>query len=379
MYTSYFLPEYSGAAQQALALAKELRSRGHSIEFVTIRWPGLPADDSIDGFPVRRLAPGPGAKHGEFLLWFNLLRYGWERRRDFDILHSHGAYYRNAIVGPMGRLFGLKSLVKASLAGDDLHGLKRSLVGWLHFLFLRHVDACVAISRDLEREFNLGGVCRERVHYLPNGVDAELFTPVPPSRKEELRRLLDLPLGRPIALYAGVIDQRKNVNWLAEQWIARQGLGTGALLLVLGPKSRDDPEGVLVAQLMELGREHPEHLQFRGFTDDIRPYYGAADLLVLPSRKEGLPNVVLEALASGLPCVTTWVSGSRELVHDGITGYTYTEDCVDSLGRAVTRCLADTTELGRRGREFVLENYALPRIADRYIGLYTRLLNGGSG
>ena len=121
MYTAYFAPEYSGAALQALTLATELRRRGHIIEFVTNRWPGLADTAVVDGFPVRRLEPGRLRKHREFRLWLNLALYVWARRKDIDVLHSHGAYFTHAFIGPLARLLGKRSLVKASLANDDLH------------------------------------------------------------------------------------------------------------------------------------------------------------------------------------------------------------------------------------------------------------------
>lgn len=99
MYTAYLDPEYSGAALQALTLARELRRRGHHVEFVTNRWPGLDEATVVDGFAVRRLEPGRLRKHREFRLWLNLARYVWARRGDFDLLHSHGAYYTHAFVG----------------------------------------------------------------------------------------------------------------------------------------------------------------------------------------------------------------------------------------------------------------------------------------
>ena len=132
MYTAYFEPEYSGAALQALTLARELRQRGHQVEFVTNRWPGLTDRAVVDGFAVQRLEPGRMRKHREFRLWFNLARYCRARRKDFDILHSHGAYFTNAFIGPLARMLGLKSLIKASLANDDLQGLQQPVVGWLH-------------------------------------------------------------------------------------------------------------------------------------------------------------------------------------------------------------------------------------------------------
>ncbi|HEY9193378.1 MAG TPA: glycosyltransferase, partial [Methyloversatilis sp.] len=162
MYSTYFPPEFSGAAQQALMLARQLRRLGHHVEFVTVRWRDLPEHDVIDGFPVTRLHAGRGAKHRELRLWFNLCRHVWKRRHAFDLVHSHGAYYTNAIVGPLARLSGLKSIVKASLASDDLHDVGRTLSGRLHLALLRQVDACVAISRDLVREFNDCGVPGDR-------------------------------------------------------------------------------------------------------------------------------------------------------------------------------------------------------------------------
>jgi hypothetical protein len=106
MYSIYFPPQYSGAAKQAISLAKCLKSRGHHIEFLTVKWPGLKAEDLYEGFPVHRVEMGRGQRHKEFRLWWNLLKFALSRRRDFHIFHSHGAGYNNAIVGPAGKLLG---------------------------------------------------------------------------------------------------------------------------------------------------------------------------------------------------------------------------------------------------------------------------------
>jgi glycosyltransferase involved in cell wall biosynthesis len=193
MYATYFPPQYSGAAKQAVSLARHLRERGHHIEFVTVRWPGLQERDNFAGFPVQRIEAGRGEKHKELRLWWNLAKYVLKRRKDFDIFHSHGAYYTNSIIGPLTRLAGWKSLIKASLANNDLHGLKRSLSGKTHYTFLRMIDSYVAISRDIESEFQMSGLPPQRIIYLPNGVDTERFHPVTGKEKTALRRALGLP------------------------------------------------------------------------------------------------------------------------------------------------------------------------------------------
>ena len=376
MYTAYFAPEYSGAALQALTLAKELRLRGHHVEFVTNRWPGLADRTLVDDFAVQRVEPGRMRKHREFRLWFNLARYVWSRRRDFDILHSHGAYFTNAFIGPLARLLGLKSLIKASLAHDDLQGLQHPVVGWLHQRMLRQVDACVAISQELAQEFLAGGMRPAKIHHVPNGVDTERYYRVPADQSRAQRARLGLPTEQPITLYVGVLDQRKNILWLAEQWVAHKGFDTGALLLAVGPQGRDDEQGKLRARLAELARNHPLHFALHDFHADVTPYYQCADLLLLPSAKEGLPNVVLEAMACSLPCVAARASGSRELIVEGETGFTYTPDDVADLAQAVQRGLSNQgASMGENARRMALARYAINVVADQYEHIYARLLH----
>ena len=375
MYTAYFAPEYSGAALQALTLAKELRARGHHVEFITNRWPGLGDDAVVEGFTVRRLEPGRGRKHREFRLWFNMSRYVWSRRRDFDVLHSHGAYFTNAFIGPLARVLGLRSAIKASLANDDLHGLARTASGKLHRFMLSCIDACVAISRDLVEEFKAGGLDSDRIHYLPNGVDTNRFSRTSKTERAALRAAMGLPADRPIALYVGVLDQRKNILWLAEQWVAHKAFDTGALLLAVGPQARDDPEGALRQRLVELARGAPGLFTLHDFHADVAAYYRCADVLILPSAREGLPNVVLEAMASGLPCVAARASGSRELIVEGETGHTFDPDDTADLARTLRSCLSEKgPTMGENAWQLAQRRYSIPAIADEYQAIYARLL-----
>ena len=380
MYSRYFPPEYSGAALQAISLAKELRKRGHHVEFVTQRWPGLDATDVIAGFPVTRLRSGRGSKHRELRLWWNLGRFLWHRRGDFDFLHTHGAYYTDSIVGVLGRWFGLRSLAKASLANNDLIDIwNRSLAGRIHQAMLRRIDACIAISRDLEREFVASGVPAERVHYLPNCVDVERFHPATTQEKMALRTKLGLPAHRPIVIYVGVFDRRKNIAWLMRQWQEAGGFGFDALLLAVGPRSREDPDGSFKRALVELAAKHQALVRIGDHSEDVRDYYRAADVFVMPSRSEGLPNAVLEAMACGLPCVAADVSGTRELVVEGVTGHLFPLNDPAGLRAALGKALGQGAPgLGATARARVEREFAIGWLAERYETLYSDLLAGAT-
>lgn len=376
MFSTYFPPQYSGAAKQAISLAKELRRRGHSIEFATIRWDGLAVYEEIEGFPVHRLEMGRGERHREFRLWFNFLGLVLSRRRDFDILHSHGAYYTNSIVGPLARLAGWKSLVKASLADNDLHGIGVSLSGRIHRAFLFSVDGYVAISNDLEQEFFRAGLPPERIHAVPNGVDTARFRPASTEERHALRRDLGLPFDRPVALSVGVFDQRKNIGWLMEEWVRHGAFGTGGLLLAIGPQSRDDADGSFIGRLRLLAAENGHSLRVLDHADEIERYYRCADLFVLPSHGEGMPNVLLEAMASGLPCVATRVSGTVDLISEGKTGFMFNPGDAEGFGVAVGRLLAALPgTIGANARQYIENNYSLQAVAGRYEALYRSLGN----
>jgi glycosyltransferase involved in cell wall biosynthesis len=374
MFSYYFPPQYSGAAKQALSLAKHLRWHGHRVEFVTVRWPGLKERDEFDGFPVRRIEEGRGNRHRELRLWWNLLRFVLKRRRDFDILHSHGAYYTNSIVGPMAKLVGWKSIVKASLADNDLHGLKKSLAGRIHHAFLGKVDTYVAISRDLEKEFREAGFASDKVLCLPNGVDTDRFRPAGEEERKVLREALGLPTDRPVALTVGVFDERKNIGWLMEQWVKNNAFDTGALLIAVGPQSREDSDGTYIRSLQKLADDNPDLLRLMTYVEDIEHCYRAADVFILPSHSEGMPNVVLEAMASGLACIATRVSGVRELIDTGRTGFTFAAGDAKKLGQVIITALKERKAIGLGARKFVEMNYSIDSLARRYDELYSELM-----
>jgi glycosyltransferase involved in cell wall biosynthesis len=379
MFARYLPPEYSGAAAQAFLLANRLRAHGHHVEFTTQSWSGGARTYEVDGFPITALPMRLSARHQEFGVWRHLGEHLWARRRHIDILHGQGAYYTQSILGPFGRALGKPTLVKASLSQNDLSSLSNSTIAPVHRWFLRRVDAYVAISEALKREFEEKGFESSRIWHIPNGVDLERFTPVREERRRAVAEALGLPADRPLGLFVGVFDDRKRIEWLLKNWVARRGFGTDVHLVAVGPTSRDADGPELKRELEDLAAQNPDLMTVRDFSPDIVRHYQAASLLLFPSRKEGLPNTVLEAMACGLPCLVARAPGSGELVKDGENGITFEIDDADALGRALPRVLAERDEFGAAGRRMAEERFGIGAVAERYEALYERLLGERQG
>ncbi len=371
MFSYYFPPQYSGAALQAINLAKKLRNMSLEVCFFTVNHGDSPASDEVEGFKVFRLREGKG-RFGEFLLWKNM----WQlvKQQKPDIIHSHGAYLKNSFVGPLSKLFRKKSIVKISLADNDLHGLGRGRSGWLHKQFIAKADRYISISMKVTAELKNYGFPIEKIMEIPNGVDCDRFCPASPEEKKVLRRTYGLPEDAPMLLYAGVIDERKNVKWLVQSWvgIARDYSG---FLTIVGPVSREDKDMRLYNSLKAYEGGMTNKLFFIPYTDRMSDFYRMADIFVLPSVNEGMPNVVLEAMSSGLPCLVNKVSGAEDIISDG-NGLSFdvkkTETFIDGLFKL--RAENERLRIGERARRDIIGKYSLDRIADQYFRLYEEML-----
>lgn len=374
MFSSFFPPQYSGAAKQAISLAEQLKRLGIHVEFATMHDAGLPKFEIFDGFPVHRIEVD-GRRNQEFPFWLNFFKFSLKHRNRFDILHSHGSHYINSIIGPIARLLGWRSLVKATMSNNDLKGLKKSASGVLHYFFLRSVNAYIAISSDLVKEFKAYGFNEDHVHYIPNGVDTNRFFPFQPSKKKELRQRLNLPVNRRIVLSVGVFDRRKNIGWLIKEWEKNKGFGTDDFLLAIGPQSREDQGGNFLTSLKEIVANNDQDMMLLDHVQNIEEYYQAADIFVLTSINEGLPNVVLEAMASGLPCVATSARGTLDLIEEGVTGFLFQHNSIDQFSdRLLHLDVAEIEKMGAVARKVVLEKFSINAVAEKYAVLYKKML-----
>jgi UDP-glucose:(heptosyl)LPS alpha-1,3-glucosyltransferase len=212
------------------------------------------------------------------------------------------------------------------------------------------------------------GVAREKLHLVYNAVDSERFSPALRAERGAVRARLGIAADAPLFLIVGSGYERKGV---AQAIAALARLDATAALVVVGREKRRAQYEALAAHHGVVSR-----VTFAGAVDDVRPFYGAADAFVLPTLYDPLPNACLEAMAAGLPIVTSRQCGAAELVTPNDAGSVVDALDVEGLAAALRRLLDAPSRdaAGRNARAAVLP-LTPAAMAGKLVALYRALLS----
>lgn len=235
----------------------------------------------------------------------------------FDIIDAHWAYPDGVAAAVIAKALGLP--LSITVRGDDINvfaeeRLRRPSIKWA----LRRADLVVAVSAELRERVAALGVESSRIVMIPNGVDTRRFQPM---GKFEARIRLGLRLKGPLLLSVGRLHESKRFPVLVDVLARiRQFYPDASLAIVGGSDSEADATQAIVARARALALTDEVHLPGAQSPDTLPLWYGASDVFCMPSSREGSPNVLLEALACGVPSVATRVGGAVEVVTDPSIG-----------------------------------------------------------
>ncbi|HET9494391.1 MAG TPA: glycosyltransferase [Chloroflexia bacterium] len=371
-----FPPLGGGAATASAQIAAHMARRGAEVAVLTSHFRGLPRRERRDGYTIYRVPVMRGKidrcsvpEMGTFVLGSALPAVRLVRRFKPDVIHVFFGI-PTGIVGLLASKFsGAPYLL--SLRGGDVPGFMGKELAAMHRaampltkLVWSNAGVIVANSQGL-RDLARRTAPNRAIEIVPNGVDLDLFRPA-----EEPRA----PGDKVRFLFVGRLANQKGLNYLLES-LARfePGMLAHVELELVG----DGPEEErLRAQAARLGLG--SSVKFAGWVarEEIVQHYQAADAFVLPSLDEGLPNVMLEAMACGKALVATDISGNRELVRDGENGLLVPVGDVSALTEALRRVVTNPelrAEMGRKSRNMAAA-YSWARTADRYLSLSEAIL-----
>lgn len=363
-------PTGGGAATAAEAIGKELVKYGHAVFVLTGGCKGRPASYEENGIAIHRTPSFRRAMDrsgifgmASFLVAALMVASAIIRKHQIEA----AIIFFSLPCGPIGLLgrwtCGIPYIV--SLRGGDVPGAEPSLARLHRFLapirraVFRNSVAVVANSEGLRRMAEASDPFPVRV--IPNGVDTEFFRP---NSARSTSSGSESPLR---ILFAGRFQKQKNLPLLLQQ-VAQLPLNTLELHLV-----GDGPEKRHLRQLAEqLGIA--ESIRWHGWLprSELRRAYQTADCLVNPSFYEGMPNVVLEAMACNLPVIASKVPGHETLVVHGGTGFLFDLQERDGLISALKR-MYDVDlrrRMGAGGRARAEEFLSWKSVASEYVGLF---------
>lgn len=348
-----------GQERVALDLAASQIRRGHRVIAVSL----APAPDGPlaeefrrAGAEVTRVAKGPGT---DATL---VPRLAWAfRRRRADVVHTHNPL--PLIYGaPAARLAGAASI-------HTKHGINPGSRGhrFLRRQAAKLVSSFVAVSTVTAHQARTQGDAPEsRLVVIPNGIRLEQFAPDAAARAA-IRAELKIPAGAVVVGTVGRLDEFKNQTLLLAAIAPLLGPDVHVVFVGDGP-TREVLEAA-VARLPE-----PAYAHVLGRRMDVARLLPAFDIFALTSKSEGLPLVVPEAMAAGLPVISTAVGGIPGVVDEGETGFLTTVEEAPLRDRLRT-LIADPARarrMGARARELALERYSAERMTDDYLQLYER-------
>lgn len=378
MVVRLFDPWVGGMERQALKLAGRLVRRGSHVEILTGRWfPDTPRCETSSGVSITRHHTawnGSGVrglrKLGAIAYMITLAWHLWTRRKEIDVIHVHGLSYHAFVATLVGKLIGTPVIVKLANSGQasDITKMRQGKHLPLTRLMLPmalRTDRFVALNDLVVSELQSAGVPSERIVRIPNGVELDDAT----------RSYASGIAAR--VLFVGRLHRQKAVDDLlkAAARLADGHEGREIELTLVG----DGPERLSLETLTtELGLGAIVH--FEGEVGDVTPYLYRSDVLVLPSRAEGLSNTLLEAMSTGMPVVASDIPANRALIEHGLNGLLYQVGDIQALAEALELILDQGSlreRLGREGRRTVEVDYWIDRVAARYESLYADLQGRG--
>lgn len=231
-------------------------------------------------------------------------------------------------------------------------------------LLLGRASAVVALTEGAAAAISrIYRVPPDKVRVIPKGVNKERFPLVDPQRRARARHRYRIDPGRQVVAYIGALSSEKNVG----DAIRAIGCLAGVELVIAG----SGPERASLESLA--GRSAAGRVRFLGGVADSAEVLAAADVVVLASRTEGLPGVLMEAGLSGLPVVATDVGWVREIVVAGETGIIVPSGDVGALAAGLRHGLEAPGEMGRCARDHCSDRFDMERIAERWCELFDEL------
>lgn len=392
IFTETYYPEVGGGETQARSLAEALVGNGLSVIVFTRRSnPSLKKVENCGPITVYRFPPA-GNKHlNKWGLILTSLPLFLKLRQQYDLIFVSGFRVIGVTAVMISKLCNKVCILKADSPGEMsgeffAGGLEKLRLNTSFSIFrlilsirnfiIRQADCFVAISSEIAKELSTCLINHSDIHLIPNSVDIDKFYNVDDGIKCELRKKLDIPQKAKIFIYTGRLVSYKGLPLLLRVWKKFQQSQSRATLLLVGDGSLDIHNCEKVLKDYVKNNRLQDSVLFTGSVCNVNEYLQASDIFVFPTEREAFGISLIEAMACGLPVISTFVGGVKDILKDKHNGLIIKSEDFQQLFDAIDLLMRDSSfaaGLGRNARQTVLEKYSQQIITQRYIELFNNL------
>ena len=373
--TPFYPPSVGGIEVHVETLSRKLTNAGHQVTVYTANVPKSHKRESIKGIDINRFHSWLGSFNNQFTpgLFFKLIG-----DRNYDVVHIHSHVFLANNMAALSKNFNRLPMILTSHGA--IPGYK-SIKHTIEIIYnatagkwtLKAMDKVIALAPSQADILARLGARRKDIRIIPPGIELSQFHPDGDSR--EFRAMHGLE-NRKIILFVGTLIPRKGVEYLIE---AVKYVKSKPLLLLVGGEIPGffGHQKFLEDRARELGVD--KDVRFLGhFTrDQLEPAYLAADLFAHPSFIEGLPIVIMEAMAYGKGIVATDIPGNCDAIKDGINGLLCRPGDAHDMAQKIDLLIEDSElqhKLGAQARQDAILNYGWDSVLKKIMDVYTEVV-----
>lgn len=384
-------PRYAGGARRMLKQAKYIAKQGYKITLITntpnhdvdlenlsiklIKLPVWYENKKNNGFYLR-IAKTIIYQPVIIINLFKLLK-----KSQFKIIHLTTSLTRLSLYSIIiAKLKGIKIINSTTLFGHDGPiTIRRERGKILHYIFFSLPDAIVNNSPLVAETFKMGNIPLNKIHLIPNPVDTDIFKPESNQEKNELiRKKLGLSDFKYVLLTVSVLHKRKNIIELIRVFQKIDEKVNDCCLAIAGPINRDSESKIYYEYLISIIHKYKlnKKVIFLGGVNDVNELMNASDVFVFASKREGMPNVLLEAMSSGMAIVTRRIPKTTDILFQDNNGIVidneaqFAEKLIELLNNTKLK-----NKLANNARQTALRKFSNQIIMKKYINLYKSVSN----
>jgi N-acetyl-alpha-D-glucosaminyl L-malate synthase BshA len=376
-------PKYKGDYYGSFVFdeAKMLVKKGFEVHVVTQHNPHIPYEEIMDGIHVHRfkwLEPKEFKALVHFnglidnfrlityiiSLFFNLM---WIiKKYNVNVVHSHSVIPTGFIGVIVAKIMGKPVFITAH--GMDVNNFEEKTFFKLLIQFsLNNCNKAIAVSKNLALKMISFGVDEDNILILRNAIDTDRFKPI---NNQKIRKIYNINNNDILILFVGYLDTFKGIFELINAFdkIQQDNKNVKLMIVGTGPKKHELKDKItkmnLKNSIIFTGKLRP---------DEMHDYYQAADIFTLPSYTEGLPLVVLEAMACGLPVVVSNVGGIPEVINEGENGFLISPKNEEILTKKLIILVKNTqlrNQFAKKSVKIIENEFDINKKINRLINLY---------